>query len=59
MDFVVGDESGLCKEVRWLPDEIFRTRIIKKAKQSRSLAVKALCWTGPCGYIGDPVELFF
>lgn len=49
MDFVVGDESGLCKEVCWLPDEICRTRIIKKAKQSRSLAVKALCWTGPCG----------
>lgn len=49
---MVGDESGLCKELSWLSGETRRTRIIKKAKQSRSLAVTALCWSGHSGYVG-------
>ncbi|KAL8448605.1 hypothetical protein Emag_003920 [Eimeria magna] len=49
MAFVVGDDSGLCKELTWLSAETHKVRIIKKAKQSRSLAVTALCWSGPPG----------
>lgn len=49
MEFVVADESGLCKELSWLSEGTRRTRILKKAKQSRSLAVTALCWSGPSG----------
>ncbi|KAL8453774.1 hypothetical protein Emed_000715 [Eimeria media] len=51
MVFVVGDESGLCKELTWLSAETHKVRIIKKAKQSRSLAVTALCWSGPPGCV--------
>ncbi|CDJ69646.1 hypothetical protein, conserved [Eimeria necatrix] len=46
MEFVIGDETGLCKELSWLSNETRRTRIIKKAKQSRSLGVTTLCWSG-------------
>ncbi|XP_026192099.1 uncharacterized protein LOC34618809 [Cyclospora cayetanensis] len=49
MEFVVGDQSGLCKELFCSTGGNRRTRIIKKAKQDRSLAVTALCWTGPSG----------
>lgn len=45
----MADETGLCKELSCLSEETRRTRIIKKAKQSRSLAVTALCWSGPSG----------
>ncbi|KAL8273016.1 hypothetical protein Esti_003069 [Eimeria stiedai] len=49
MVFIVGDDSGLCKELTWLSAETHKVRVIKKAKQSRSLAVSALCWSGPPG----------
>ncbi|CDI86598.1 hypothetical protein, conserved [Eimeria praecox] len=49
MEFIVGDHSGLCKELSWLSADTRRTRIIKRAKQSRSLEVTALCWAGPSG----------
>ncbi|CDJ50540.1 hypothetical protein, conserved [Eimeria brunetti] len=46
MELVVGDHSGLCKELSFVAAETRRTRIIKRAKQDRSLAVTALCWGG-------------
>ncbi|KAL8424861.1 hypothetical protein Efla_001666 [Eimeria flavescens] len=49
MVFIVGDDSGLCKALSCNAEDTSLMRIIKSAKQARSLAVTALCWSGRAG----------